>query len=156
MSAGSKNYEIGYGRPPKSGRFRKGTSGNPSGRPKKPSDGNAEWQKELNSKLIINENGKRKVITKSVGIKRQLANKAVSGSIQAARLVLNWERKAEEKKAAEPQRDSPNYPDGNRTPTAKDLSDDDLAAIIRAANIEKPKQDRANGRKPANRRKTGV
>lgn len=28
------DYEVGYGRPPKSGQFRKGKSGNPKGRPK--------------------------------------------------------------------------------------------------------------------------
>jgi hypothetical protein len=29
----SKDYDVGYGRPPKKSRFKKGTSGNPSGRP---------------------------------------------------------------------------------------------------------------------------
>jgi hypothetical protein len=29
------SYEVGYGKPPKQTRFQKGTSGNPSGRPKK-------------------------------------------------------------------------------------------------------------------------
>ncbi len=31
---GGGAYEVGYGRPPDSGRFRKGVSGNPAGRPK--------------------------------------------------------------------------------------------------------------------------
>ena len=33
--AKKKDYEVGYGRPPKKSQFRKGQSGNPSGRPKK-------------------------------------------------------------------------------------------------------------------------
>jgi len=44
------DYEMGYGKPPKSSRFAKGKSGNPSGRPKKPSDADAEWRRELTSK----------------------------------------------------------------------------------------------------------
>ena len=31
----NKNYEIGYGKPPKNTRFTKGRSGNPAGRKKK-------------------------------------------------------------------------------------------------------------------------
>ena len=58
------------------------------------------------------------LFTKSVGIKRQLLNKAVSGNIQAARLVLDWERETEEK-AAKQQRNSLNNRDGQRTLTAK-------------------------------------
>ena len=37
----SDDYEIGYGKPPKKHRFRKGQSGNPKGRPKKQDSGSA-------------------------------------------------------------------------------------------------------------------
>jgi hypothetical protein len=30
----NSNYQVGYGRPPAKSRFKKGTSGNPRGRPK--------------------------------------------------------------------------------------------------------------------------
>jgi hypothetical protein len=33
-AAGSDNYAVGYGKPPKKSQFSKGKSGNPSGRPK--------------------------------------------------------------------------------------------------------------------------
>jgi Family of unknown function (DUF5681) len=35
-SESAETDEVGYRRPPKATRFQKGTSGNPSGRPKKP------------------------------------------------------------------------------------------------------------------------
>ena len=34
MSNDNDDYEVGYGRPPKSGQFKKGQSGNPKGRPR--------------------------------------------------------------------------------------------------------------------------
>jgi Family of unknown function (DUF5681) len=94
MSNGDKpeDDEIGYRKPPKSGQFKKGISGNPSGRPKKPSNPASELMKELQSKVIIHESGKRKAITKSVGIDRQVVNKALSGNLLAARLVKDWIR----------------------------------------------------------------
>jgi Family of unknown function (DUF5681) len=55
-----EDYEIGYRNPPKSGQFKKGISGNPSGRPKKPSDSASELMKELQLKVTIHENGKAK------------------------------------------------------------------------------------------------
>ena len=34
MSGDGADYEVGYGKPPKHTRFKKGQSGNPKGRPK--------------------------------------------------------------------------------------------------------------------------
>jgi Family of unknown function (DUF5681) len=38
----TQDYEVGYGKPPKTSQFKKGESGNPSGRPKKPTDSDSE------------------------------------------------------------------------------------------------------------------
>src|ERR1700677_708497 len=62
------SYEVGYGKPPEDRQFKKGISGNPSGRPKKASDLESELIQELGSKVIMNENGKRKIIKKSEGL----------------------------------------------------------------------------------------
>lgn len=139
----TEDYEVGYGKPPKGCQFKKGASGNPSGRPKKASDFASELKQELNSKLIINENGQRKVITKSVGLKRQVVNKAVSGNLQAARLVADWARKGEEK-AAEQQQSSPKDRDYENL-KADDLTDKDLTLIIQGIH---PKY--SDNRKPDN------
>ena len=80
----TEDYEVGYKKPPKSRQFRKGVSGNPSGRKKKASDFGSKLLRELDQKLIINENGKRKVITKSEGVVKQLLNKSLSSSVNTS------------------------------------------------------------------------
>jgi hypothetical protein len=125
MSNGDEfdDYEIGYRKPPKNGQFKKGISGNPSGRPKKPSDPASDLMKELQSRVTYHEKGKRKAITKSVGITRQVVNKALSGNLQAARMVADWIR--QETVAEQPQ-DSRNKPDRKRV----DMTDEELLMLI--------------------------
>ena len=129
MSNGDEpeDYEIGYRKPPKSGQFKKGVSGNPSGRPKKLSDFASELARELNSKLVINENGQRKVIKKSEGLAKQLVNKAVSGNLPAVRLVMSVDRETQER-AAEQQQNSRNGSDID--PKPEEMTDEELLMII--------------------------
>lgn len=118
----TQDYEVGYGKPPESGKFKKGTSGNPSGRPKKLKDFGSQLLRELDSKLIINENGKRKVITKLEGVVKQLLNKSLSGHHPSTRLLIPLYLQGLEK-AAEQQR--PVYR------TVDELTDEQLTAMIR-------------------------
>ena len=135
MSNGDKpeNYKVGYGKPPKSGQFKKGISGNLSGRPKKPSDSASELMKELQSKVTYHENGKRKAITKSVGINRQVVNKALSGNLSAARMVNDWKREAKAVEA-EQRQNSRNKPD----PKPRDMTDEELLMFIQGIHPEYP------------------
>jgi hypothetical protein len=122
----TEDYKVGYGKPPKSGQFKKGASGNPSGRPKKAPDFGSELLRVLNSPLIINDNGKRKVITKYQGLAMQLVNKAISGNLPATRfLVPHYQQAAEN--AAEQQRRPPYNPDL----PADLLSEEELMTFIR-------------------------
>jgi hypothetical protein len=133
MSNGDEfdDHEIGYGKPPKSRQFKKGISGNPSGRPKKPSDFASELMKELQSKVILLENGKRKAITRFRGINRQVVNKALSGNLSAARLVRDWIR--QEMVAEQPQ-NSRNKPDID--PKPRDMTDEEILMVIQGIHPE--------------------
>jgi hypothetical protein len=58
------SYEIGYGKPPVSGRFRPGVSGNPKGCPKRRPTPLAERIKTmLNAPVEYRERGRTKVAT---------------------------------------------------------------------------------------------
>jgi hypothetical protein len=127
-----KDYEIGYGKPPKSSQFKKGISGNPSGRPKKPTDSISVLMRELDSKLTIHESGQRKVITKLEGIWKQSVNKAVTGDSKSVRLVFDHLLRADES-AAEQQQNSPDKPDDEHRKAA-DFTDDELALIIQGTH----------------------
>ena len=81
--------------------------------------------RELDSPLTITENGKRKVITKSEGVVKQLVNKSLSGHLPSTRLLIPLYLQ-ELEKAAEQERNSPNNP--NRK--AKDMSNDELWSHI--------------------------
>src|SRR5579862_1084694 len=128
MSSGwwSEDYEVGYGKPPKSGQFQKGSSGNPKGRPKKEPDFGAELVRELNSKLVITENGRRRVITKYEGMVKQLVNKVLSGNLGATRVVIPH-YKEELAKIAERRLRSPKT---NPNLTARDMTTEELMAFL--------------------------
>jgi hypothetical protein len=87
---------VGYGRPPKHSQFAKGKSGNPNGRPKGSRNFGLAIDDELDTKIPINENGKRKLITKREAVAKQLVHKAASGDTKAIPILLN-EARAREK-----------------------------------------------------------
>ena len=145
----TEDYEVGYGKPPKSGQFKKGMSGNPLGRPKKAADFGPQLLRELNSKPIINESGKRRTITKLEGLVKQVVNKGLSGSLPATRLAIASSQQELERLAEEQQRvlHKANRP-------VEELSLKELDSLIRA-ELEKSTLDGADDRKPGNRRIIG-
>src|SRR6267142_4230802 len=81
------SYEIGYRRPPKSGHFKKGLSGNPKGRPKGSRNFLTLLDKELSQSIVVNENGKRKTITRLQAMVKRIVAGALQGD-QKALLTL--------------------------------------------------------------------
>jgi predicted phosphohydrolase len=91
---------IGYGNPPAHARFKKGTSGNLKGRPKGTRNLAIVLERTLREKVIINENGIRKTITKLEAAVKQLVNKAASGDLVAMRQLSALAGSAEIQAAA--------------------------------------------------------
>ena len=86
---------VGFGRPPQASRFKKGVSGNPRGRPKGSLNVATAFMKALREKVVINEHGQRKTITKLEAALKQLANKAASGDLRALTQLIALAQDAE-------------------------------------------------------------
>ena len=82
------NERVGYGRPPMMTRFRPGKSGNPRGRPKGARNLSTIVAAALSERVAINENGRRRRITKLEAAVKQLVNRAASGEARATQLLL--------------------------------------------------------------------
>lgn len=78
---------VGYGKPPVKYRFQKGVSGNPAGRPKSNPDLGEVVRRELNTTIVVTENGRRKKMTKKKAMVKQAANKAVGGDLKSLRFL---------------------------------------------------------------------
>ena len=72
-------YEIGYKRPPKSGQFKKGRSGNPKGRPKGSNNFLTILEQELGQSIVVNENGRKKTITRLQAMVKRMVAGALQG-----------------------------------------------------------------------------
>ena len=100
------DYEVGFGKPPAGTRFKTGQSGNPKGRPKGTLNMASALARTLREKVVVNESGRRKVITKLEAAVKQLVNKAASGDLSALRHLANLVASAEERSAQSPVADS--------------------------------------------------
>jgi len=114
--------QVGYGRPPKTTRFKKGQSGNPKGRPKGSLNVATVLIKTLSEKVVINENGQRKTVTKFEAALKQLVNKALGSDIRALRLLLDLARDAEAKQGVA---------GGEQNPVLGELDQEVIAGIMR-------------------------
>jgi hypothetical protein len=99
------NYEVGYGKPSKAVQFKKGTSGNPRGRPKGKRSLITVLQQTLNETVVIEEQGKKRTVTNLEAAIRRLVNSATAGDMHAFRalsaLTLSAENAATPETAAD-------------------------------------------------------
>lgn len=83
MSDSGEDYEVGYCKPPKHTRYKKGQSGNPNGRPKGARGLKHDLRKVLNEKVTVAENGRQVRVSKQLLVLMQLSSKAIKGDLRA-------------------------------------------------------------------------
>jgi hypothetical protein len=105
------DYQIGYRRPPRNTRFRPGESGNPRGRPKGARNLASVVAATLSERVAVNENGRRKRITKLEAAVKQLVNRAASGEVRSMQMLLALVQ-ASEAHAPQHEADTPTCDDG--------------------------------------------
>jgi hypothetical protein len=88
--ADDKDYTIGFQKPPKNTRFRKGKSGNPNGRPKGSQNFTTILDRACRERIHVTINGKARYISKFEATMLQLINKAVAGELRAINTLFTW------------------------------------------------------------------
>jgi hypothetical protein len=84
MSEVKRDYEIGYGKPPRGRPFQKGQSGNPRGPRRK--DLSSLLVAALNEPVYVTIDGKRRKITKREAIVTQMVNESAKANLRATKL----------------------------------------------------------------------
>lgn len=102
---------VGYRRPPKSGQFRKGQSGNPRGRPRKPRAApkleparfptSEVLRTEAARTIAVNDAKGRQELTTTEAVVRALALAAMRGGVLAQRTYLEHQKAEDERLHAE-------------------------------------------------------
>ncbi|MBX3521585.1 MAG: hypothetical protein KF807_00105 [Xanthobacteraceae bacterium] len=77
------DYEVGYGKPPLATRFKKGTSGNPNGRPKGALDFDTIVRREARRKIRLREGNKVRSVTRAEAIVMKIIEGALKGDPKA-------------------------------------------------------------------------
>lgn len=87
------DHAVGYRRPPAHGRFKKGHSGNPKGRPKGKKNFLTELNEELRRLVTVQEGGREKKLSKQSVIIKSLIRKAAEGHDRAIMVLANLAQK---------------------------------------------------------------
>jgi hypothetical protein len=90
-----RDYEVGYGKPPRHTRFKKGQSGNPRGRPKGSKNLPTLLTEALNEPVVVAENGRRRKITMRQAIIKQLVKRSATADLRAMKILLDMVRDLE-------------------------------------------------------------
>ena len=84
----SDDYELGYGKPPTSTQFRKGQSGNRTGRPRGTKNIKTDLLEELQEKVTLKEGERTRKVTKQRALLKTLLAKSLKGDPRAANSVI--------------------------------------------------------------------
>ena len=123
----SDSYEVGYGKPPKDTQFKKGSSGNPKGRPKKVRDFDLELLRQSRATIVVNVNGRPRRMSKHEAVSIQLAKQSHRGDLRALRAYVGRHEKGVEKEA---RLEAAQASKAERYKDFMNLTDEEMAQLI--------------------------
>jgi len=84
-----KDYEVGYGKPPKNSQFKKGESGNPKGRMKNTRNLKTDLNKILEKRISVREGDRKFMVSGQEGMLMSLMSKCLKGDTKAINTLIN-------------------------------------------------------------------
>ena len=84
-----QDYTVGYCKPPRHSRFKKGQSGNPGGRPAGSKNLKTLVIQALNKDTVITEDGRHRKITKREAVAIGLVNRSATADFRALKILLD-------------------------------------------------------------------
>ena len=96
-----REYDVGYGKPPRHSRFRAGQSGNPKGRPKGSCNFSTDVKATLEEPIRVTHHGKSKTVSTQRAALLRLREKALSGDARALDRLVELARFYNDEEMAE-------------------------------------------------------
>ncbi len=94
---------VGYRRPPLSGQFKQGVSGNPKGRSKGSKNFLTLLEQELAQTVVVTEHGKKKTITRLQAMVKRLVAGALNGDPKGLMTLVELLRRSGKFEGTEPE-----------------------------------------------------
>ena len=88
LAPAAARLQVGYGKPPKDSRFKKGRSGNPGGRPKGSKNLLTLIHEELDRPIAVREDGRSRKVRACDALAKRLVHKGLSGHDRSIELLF--------------------------------------------------------------------
>ena len=87
-----RDQDVGYGKPPRHSRFKKGQSGNPRGRPRGSRNFSTDLKETLEEPIRVTHHGKAKTVSTQHAALLRLREKALGGEVRALDSLIGLAR----------------------------------------------------------------